>query len=194
MTEYSIGAGGWWYFNIPGKDSLEAYSKVFNFVEVNSTFYFIPSIEMVKSWKKRVPLGFDFSVRLNRIATHKYGMEPTSEVFQIFEHTRKVCRILDSEVIVVETPCNMKYDDQKVHAMKDLLGSLTLDRTRIAWEIRNEKKIPRALEKLMIEYNIIHCVDLSREEPSFKSDQIYTRLFGKESTISISSQMKSSWK
>jgi hypothetical protein len=90
-----------------------------------------------------------------------------------------MCRILDSEVIVVETPYNMKYDDQRVHAIKDLLGSLNLDRTRIAWEMRNEKKPPRALVNLMIEYNLIHCADLSREEPLFESDQIYTRLFGK---------------
>jgi hypothetical protein len=37
LKEYLIGAGGWAYFQVPGVNSLAAYSKVFNFVEVNST-------------------------------------------------------------------------------------------------------------------------------------------------------------
>ena len=40
-----IGAGGWAYFQVPGSDSLTAYSKAFDFVEVNSTFYTTPSIK-----------------------------------------------------------------------------------------------------------------------------------------------------
>ena len=31
----------------------------------------------------------------------------------------------------------------------------------------------------MREFNIVHCVDLSNGEPSFRSDMVYTRLFGK---------------
>jgi len=50
-----IGAGGWAYFKVPGMDSLTAYSKAFDFVEVNSTFYTTPSMEIVRSWRQRVP-------------------------------------------------------------------------------------------------------------------------------------------
>jgi len=31
----------------------------------------------------------------------------------------------------------------------------------------------------MRDINVVHCVDLSREEPSFESDVVYSRLFGK---------------
>ncbi len=31
----------------------------------------------------------------------------------------------------------------------------------------------------MQEYNIIHCVDFSREEPAIDSNIVYTRVFGK---------------
>jgi len=34
------------------------------FVEVNSTFYITPSIEMVRSWRPRVPDDFMFSISL----------------------------------------------------------------------------------------------------------------------------------
>jgi uncharacterized protein YecE (DUF72 family) len=42
LTDYLIGTGGWAYFNVPGKPSLKAYSEVFNFAEVNYTFYEYP--------------------------------------------------------------------------------------------------------------------------------------------------------
>ncbi len=53
-----IGAGGWAYFKVHGLDSLSAYSKAFDFVEVNSTFCTTPSMEIVRSWKQRVPENF----------------------------------------------------------------------------------------------------------------------------------------
>ena len=54
MSRVYIGAGGWAYFQVPGMDSLAAYSKAFDFVEVNSTFYTNPSIEMVRSWRRSI--------------------------------------------------------------------------------------------------------------------------------------------
>ena len=77
MSEYRIGAGGWGYFDIPGADPLKVYSKAFDFVEVNSTFYNIPSLKTVDSWARRVPETFTFSVKCHRDLTHKYLLSPT---------------------------------------------------------------------------------------------------------------------
>ena len=84
MTEFLVGTGGWAYFKIPKVDSLEAYSKVFNFVEINSTFYQVPKIQRVKSWRKTVPMNFEFSVRCNGLITHemKFDSNPKSVLAQ----------------------------------------------------------------------------------------------------------------
>ena len=42
LTDYLVGTGGWAYFKVSGKPKLKAYSEVFNFVEVNYTFYEYP--------------------------------------------------------------------------------------------------------------------------------------------------------
>jgi uncharacterized protein YecE (DUF72 family) len=63
LTDYLIGTGGWAYFNVPGKPSLKAYSEVFNFVEVNYTFYEYPDTLMAEQWRRTVPDDFTFSVR-----------------------------------------------------------------------------------------------------------------------------------
>jgi uncharacterized protein YecE (DUF72 family) len=80
-----IGAGGWAYFQVEGLDSLEAYSRVFNYVEVNSTFYDYPELDWVKNWKKRVPSDFQFSVRCYRDLSHRFRLEPTKDSFQCME-------------------------------------------------------------------------------------------------------------
>ena len=107
-------------------------------------------------------------------------MEPNEEAFKLFEYTKQACRILKSEIIVVETPENIEYLRCKIQNITDFFDSLNLESTRLAWEIRQrQKRSPKALINLLQQQNIVHIVDLSREEPSYKSDQLYTRLFGK---------------
>jgi len=93
-----IGAGGWAYFKVPGLDSLAAYSKAFDFVEVNSTFYETPSMEMVRSWRRRVPDNFMFSVRCHRDLTHKYLLSPRRESYEILNQSLRICNELKAEV------------------------------------------------------------------------------------------------
>jgi uncharacterized protein YecE (DUF72 family) len=180
LTKHLIGTGGWAYFHIPGLNSLEAYSKIFNFVEINSTFYILPSLKMVESWRRRAPPDFEFSVRLNRAVTHKHEMEPNEESFRIIDYTKQICRTLGSKTIVIQTPETIEYDDKKIKAIEDLFSSVDLNGLRIAWEIRQrDGKLPKPILNLMQENNVIHCVDLSKEEPAYQTDQVYTRLFGK---------------
>jgi len=45
-------------------DELRFYAEHFDTVEVNSTFYRIPTIDTTRSWVERTPSGFEFSVEL----------------------------------------------------------------------------------------------------------------------------------
>ncbi len=183
MTEVLIGAGGWAYFQVPNRDSLEAYSEAFNFVEANSTFYEHPETWQVKSWRRRVPEDFEFSVRCHRDLTHKYRLEPIDEAFRIFERTMTVCRILRAKFLHMQTPADLKCDKAKIQAIDNFLKRADHEGVEMAWEIRRpeNESVPSELLELMREYEIIHCLDLSREEPKVKSDILYTRLFGKGS-------------
>jgi uncharacterized protein YecE (DUF72 family) len=51
-------------------DELEFYAEHFDTVEVNSTFYRVPSVEAVRGWAKRTPPGFEFSLKLYQKFTH----------------------------------------------------------------------------------------------------------------------------
>jgi uncharacterized protein YecE (DUF72 family) len=66
------------------KDYLKLYSKQFNSVELNATFYSIPSVEQVKKWKSSVPAGFKFCPKVPRAISHSSRLEEQVRELDIF--------------------------------------------------------------------------------------------------------------
>jgi len=177
LTEYLIGTGGWAYFKIPNKSSLKAYSEVFDFVEVNYTFYEYPSVKMVERWRRTVPSDFTFTVRCHRDLTHRIGLKPVDEAYAVFSRMISICKILEAPFLHLLTPASYVFDDEKISQVKDLFSSIDLKGVRLAWEIRSQKETK--LANIMRDFEIVHSIDLSRENPSSESDTIYSRVFGK---------------
>jgi len=50
---------------------LEEYSKHFNTVEVNSSFYRVPSVSTLENWKNQTPNDFLFSLKVPKKITHE---------------------------------------------------------------------------------------------------------------------------
>ena len=180
--EYLIGTGGWAYFQIPGIQSLEAYSRIYNFVEVNSTFYEIPSIKNVEKWRNIVPEDFQFAVRANRSITHQHKLQRIKENLERIEEMKRICEILQAEILLLQTPASLRITQNLLEDFRELLSSIDLGKVRIALEIRGTETsdYPRKLLEIMQDYNIINSVDLLKDEfPAYKSDILYSRLFGK---------------
>jgi len=51
-------------------DELRFYAEHFDTVEINSTFYRVPTAATAKSWAQRTPPGFEFSLKLYQKFTH----------------------------------------------------------------------------------------------------------------------------
>jgi uncharacterized protein YecE (DUF72 family) len=184
LKEYLIGTGGWAYFQVPGLHPLVAYSRAFNFVEVNSTFYQMPAMEEVERWRRLVPSDFQFAVRAYRAITHENKLQPEAETFEALEKIRQVCRALNADILHLQTPPSLKLDGASASKLDDLVTSANLGKIRIALEIRSTRssELPPELVRVMQDHGMIHCVDLSRgETPAYQSNTLYTRFFGKGS-------------
>jgi uncharacterized protein YecE (DUF72 family) len=182
LKEYLIGTGGWAYFQIPGLSSLVAYSRVFNFVEVNSTFYQMPPLKEVEKWRKIVPKDFKFSVRAHRSITHQYKLQPVREAYEALDRMKRICNVLNSDILHLQTPATFRPTQASVNDFRNFIASANLGKLRVALEMRGVQpfKLPSDLVKTMQEFNVIHSVDLSKgETPAYESDTLYTRLFGK---------------
>lgn len=177
MNKILIGTGGWGYFPSVEKPSLRLYSKIFNFVEVNSTFYHYPQIKIVENWRRNVPESFTFSVRCHQDLTHQIGIKPTDQAYEIFYVMLTYCRILKSPYLVLETPTKFVLNHKNYKETREFLSTIDLKGINLVWEYR--APITPTVTNLMQKFGIIQCIDLSRQQPAFNLEVTYSRLFGK---------------
>jgi uncharacterized protein YecE (DUF72 family) len=65
-------------------DSLAYYSRRFDTVEVDSTFYRCPTIEAVRNWALKTPPGFIFSLKIPQTITHQKILVDCDKEFEEF--------------------------------------------------------------------------------------------------------------
>lgn len=79
MGKVYIGTSGWVYKewqkhfypeDLPAKRQFEFYTTQFPTVEINATFYRLPTLKMVRGWRDKAPDGFVFAVKGSRFITH----------------------------------------------------------------------------------------------------------------------------
>jgi len=83
-----IGCSGWSYADwrgvvypseLPAGRWFEHYVTLFDTVELNSTFYRLPSEQTAKSWGKAAPDGFVYALKLGSYGSHRRKLrDPTS--------------------------------------------------------------------------------------------------------------------
>jgi len=56
---------------LPQRSWLPHYARLFDTVELNNTFYRLPSEDAVRGWASRVPPGFVFALKLGSFGSHR---------------------------------------------------------------------------------------------------------------------------
>jgi uncharacterized protein YecE (DUF72 family) len=82
-----IGCSGWSYdhwrgivypADLPTDRWFEHYTTLFDTVELNSTFYRLPSEQTAKSWGKAAPPGFVYALKLGSYGSHRRKLRGAS--------------------------------------------------------------------------------------------------------------------
>jgi uncharacterized protein YecE (DUF72 family) len=63
---------------------LPYYSQIFKYVEIDSTFYNIPSELMVKNWNRRTPTNFRVTVKFPKSITHNKSFKNVEKELTLF--------------------------------------------------------------------------------------------------------------
>ena len=107
--------------DLPDRNYLAYYSRVFNTVEVDTTFYGIPRIKTLQSWAANVPPEFRFCLKTPRIITHDMKLTNANALMAEFvEVVRNLGENLG--VILIQLPPSY-HIDQKVN-LDGFLSSL----------------------------------------------------------------------
>src|SRR4051794_5587416 len=83
-----IGTSGWQYADwrgvlypprLPQRLWLEEYARHFDTLELNNSFYRLPSNDTFPAWRERLPAGFVVAVKASRYLTHIRRMRDPAE-------------------------------------------------------------------------------------------------------------------
>jgi uncharacterized protein YecE (DUF72 family) len=159
MSNLHIGTMGWSYSfwkgsfyptDITPSDFLTYYSQQFNTVEVDNTFYRIPSEGTVLEWKKQTTPNFLFSLKFPQKITHVKMLRNADEETQVF--LARVA-LLEEKLgpLLLQLPPNFK--DEGLVFLRDFLRKLPKN-NRYAVEMRNRRMLGSELFAILRENNV----------------------------------------
>lgn len=183
-----IGCSGWQYNHwrvrfypkeIPTYKWFEYYSRYFDTVEINSTFYHFPKASFAQKWYKNSKLNFKFTLKMNRAITHVKKFKNTENLVRNFY---KVADNLKEKLgcILIQLPPFLKYSKSK---LKDIFNQLDYEKKNVL-EFRNESWFCEEVFDNLKENDLTYCIISHPKLPSiFKktSEIVYVRFHGRES-------------
>ena len=81
--ELFILARAFYPHNLANSGWLSYYSRVFDYVEIDSSFYRIPNAFMVKNWSKKTPNHFRFIAKFPKVITHEKRLKDAEKAHDI---------------------------------------------------------------------------------------------------------------
>jgi uncharacterized protein YecE (DUF72 family) len=126
-----IGCSGWNYPHwresvypkgLPAKRWLEHYAALFDTVEVNNTFYRLPSVTAVAGWAEQTPEHFLFTVKASRYLTHmKRLTDMSTSVERFYERIEPLRAAGKLGPVLWQLPGNFHRDDDRLAAALEQL-------------------------------------------------------------------------
>jgi uncharacterized protein YecE (DUF72 family) len=162
LVNYFIGTSGYNYpewrgsfypEKFPSSKMLAFYAERFTTVEVNYTFYRMPTPPLLEGWAKGTPDAFTFTLKAPRRITHDSKLQRCEELTHVF---CKTAAGLGSKlgVLLFQLPPTFKRNDDVLGAFVDLLP----EGTRAAFEFRHESWHDPAVFECLRRRNLALCI------------------------------------
>ena len=161
-----IGTSGWVYphwrevfypSGLPESKWLELYASRFGTVEVNYSFYRLPTRAAFAAWRAQTPPEFCFAVKGSRFITHMRRLkEPATPVATFFERADALGEKLGP--VLWQLPPNFRRVDERLEAF---LAALPRDR-RQAIEFRDASWLVEPVYRLLGQYGVALCLASSQ--------------------------------
>jgi uncharacterized protein YecE (DUF72 family) len=121
----STGPGSWTgvFYPLSRTDELKFYSRYFNTVEVNSTFYRPAAAKTSEAWVKRTPDDFEFTVKAWQQFTHKKEDWTQAEIDQFKEGIAPLLEAGKLGCLLFQFPASFRHTQETIDRLRALLES-----------------------------------------------------------------------
>lgn len=183
--EIHIGTSGWHYKHwlgdfypekLPAKEMLSFYTKHFDTVEINNTFYHLPADTTFNAWRENSPDNFVYALKGSRFITHmKKLKDPESATTKFFAGAELLGAKLGP--ILFQLPPRWELN---VERLAEFLEALPRQH-RYAFEFRDPTWLVSSVYDLLRQYNAAVCIYdfASRPTPlEITADFTYVRFHG----------------
>lgn len=188
MHHVWVGTSGWvykeWAGNFypqgwPKKDEFGYYVRHFPTVEINATFYRLPTLKMVRGWHDRSPDGFVFAVKGSRFLTHIKRLKDTGAgLRKYFSRLRPLAE--RTGPILWQLPPTFGMNDENTRRLERFLTKLP-SQYRHAVEFRHPSWMNESVFALLRTHNAANVWISSLKMPqdyTVTSDFVYLRFHG----------------
>ena len=182
--QFRVGTSGYQYDHwkrvfypeeLPKRDWFAHYAKHFDSVEINNTFYGLPSAETFDAWRKQAPAGFCYTLKFSRFGSHlKRLKDPDSTIETFLKAARRLRKFLGP--ILVQLPPNWNVDADR---LQDFVKAAPRS-VRWAFEFRDPSWLCEDVFKILERRNAALCIhDMIDDHPRrITANWIYLRFHG----------------
>jgi uncharacterized protein YecE (DUF72 family) len=159
MERIHIGTMGWSYnfwvgnFYAEGTKSSEfltEYSRQFDTVEIDNTFYRIPNVTSLEKWNRQTPDEFLFSAKFPQVITHRKMLKDCETEVALFLERMSTLQNKLGPLLLQFSPT---FGTEKIALLTDFLSRLP-KKHKYAVEVRNKKMLNENLYSVLREYGV----------------------------------------
>jgi uncharacterized protein YecE (DUF72 family) len=183
--EVRVGTSGWIYKHWRGvfypkesspRDWFRLYARAFDTVEINNSFYRLPSEDAFDAWRRQAPPGFVYALKASRYLTHmKKLKDPEPGLDLLLGRTRRLGAHLGP--VLYQLPPHWRCN---LDRLRDFLAGLPRD-LRHVFEFRDPSWYTDAVRDLLAESGAGFCIhDMRGSEapPWVTGPLVYVRFHG----------------
>lgn len=156
------------------QEFLPYYCQYFNSVELNVTFYRLPSEKVFISWRKRTPSSFKFVIKGSRFITHIKRLKDVRSSLELFY---KRAFSLENKLILTlwQFPASFKLELGRLKEFVRLIKKNKVAKGLLhAFEFRDNSWFSSSVFSLLEENNMSLCI---ADSPVWNSVEILTADF-----------------
>lgn len=185
LSNLHIGTSGWHYKHWMGNfypsgikpaGFLNHYLNYFGTVEINNSFYRLPSVETLSDWRESTPQDFIFAVKASRFITHMKKLKEPHQSFALFmDRVQALGEKLGP--ILFQLPPAWRFDEGRFGAFLEALPNTY----RYTFEFRDPSWYTDKAYELLQKHRCAFCIyeiEYHLSPLLVTTDFVYIRLHG----------------